>query len=103
MDQKIDCSVACPNFIRILNSCPSRNINIYGISTDDIFEIAMVLLSISPYLISFIIMSTTIYYRTIKSVLIMMMIFIGVSIFNILNSFIKEFHNRICERLIKRS
>ena len=86
MEQKVDCSVACPNFIRVLNSCPSRNIN--GISSDDAFEIAMVILSMSPYVLSFLIMITTIYFRTIKSVLIMMMIFIGVSIFNILNSLI---------------
>ena len=82
MQQKVDCSVSCPNFIRVLNSCPNRNIN--GISTDDVFEIAMVLLSMSPYVLSFLIMITTIYFRTIKSVLIMMMIFIGVSLLNII-------------------
>jgi hypothetical protein len=78
MENKIDCDVNCPIFIKVLNSCPSKNIEIFGFTNDDLFEMAMVVLSTSPYILSFMFLLSTMYYRTTRSVIIIMMIFIQV-------------------------
>ena len=77
---EIDCSVYCPILFKILNSCPSKEIisfsNLNQIPREVLYEVLAVLFSISPYFLSFIILANTIYYRTSRSVVIMMMIFI---------------------------
>lgn len=81
MSYKIDCNISCPILLRVLNSCPTRNIDPFNITIDDIFELFMVILSTSPYIISFFLILSTIYFRTTKSVLVVMMIFIEVLIY----------------------
>ena len=71
---EIDCSVPCPIFLKILNSCPSRPIDIFQIGQAELFEIAMVMLSMSPYIASFLCLLSTTYYKTTRGVVILMMI-----------------------------
>ncbi len=79
MSNKIDCDVSCPIFIRVLNSCPTKNIDPFNPTSEDLFELLMVMLSTSPYIISFILFISTMYLRTTRCVLVVMMIFIEVN------------------------
>jgi hypothetical protein len=72
---EIDCSILCPTFLKMLNSCPSKNINLLEINKDNMFEIVMVLLSVSPYVLCFLILLSVLTFRTTRSVIILMMIF----------------------------
>jgi hypothetical protein len=78
MENKIDCDVSCPILIKVLNSCPSRNIDYFSFANEDLLELSMVLLSTTPYFLSFIFLLSTMYYRTTRSVVIIMMIFLQV-------------------------
>jgi hypothetical protein len=71
----IDCSVPCPVFIKMLNSCPSKPINLFDLNIETYFEVLMVLLSMSPYFISFILLLSASYYKTTRSVFLFIMIF----------------------------
>ena len=72
----IDCSIPCHPIIKTLSSCPTRIINFTNPSSDDFHEILMIILSSSPYAASFIILLCGTYYRTTRSVLILLMVLI---------------------------
>jgi len=74
----IDCSIYCPTFLKMLNSCPSIHLplshEIFG--SEKLFEIFMVLLSTSPYVTSFLFVISSTYFKTTRSVMVLLMIFI---------------------------
>jgi membrane-associated phospholipid phosphatase len=73
---EIDCSVYCPIFLKMLNSCPSKNLSIRSLdNNDELFEILMVLLSVSPYVVSFLILVSIPLFKTTRSAFILLMIF----------------------------
>lgn len=73
---EIDCSVPCPFYLKMLNSCPSKHISINNVfSQENLFELVMVLLSVTPYATSFLLLLSVGVFRTTRGVLIMMMIF----------------------------
>jgi len=80
MEEQINCSIYCPTFFKMLNSCPLKDIisieNLMLTPKPVLYEICAVLFSISPYILSFIILINTIIYRTSRSIVIMLMIFI---------------------------
>lgn len=77
MAMEIDCSVWCPMFLKMLNSCPSRNfkLGITEMTQDDLFEIGMVCLSTTPYLCSFLFLIATTYFKTTRAAVVLVMIF----------------------------
>ena len=87
-----DCTVYCPMVIKILNSCPSRiiTLNPSQMSNEDVFEIFMVLLSTSPYLLSFLILISTTYFRTARGSVILMMIFFQNMIIEVLKGSLRD-------------
>jgi membrane-associated phospholipid phosphatase len=72
---EIDCSVPCPIYLKMLNSCPSKKISLFNSEWENLFELVMVALSISPYAISFLFLVGTTYYKTTRGVVIFVMIF----------------------------
>lgn len=76
MEEYIDCSVYCPFLVRQLNSCPKREINFndYPLS-ENLFEIFMVLLSFTPYFLSFVHFINTAYYKTSRSAMVLIMLY----------------------------
>ena len=72
----IDCSIPCHPIMKTLSSCPTKIINFENPSKEDFHEIIMIILSCSPYPASFIILLCGTYYRTTRSVLILLMVLI---------------------------
>jgi hypothetical protein len=72
---EIDCSIPCPVYLKMLNSCPSKQISFLSLEWENIFELIMVALSISPYAISFLFLIGTTYYKTTRGVVLFVMIF----------------------------
>jgi hypothetical protein len=72
---EIDCTVPCPVYLKMLNSCPSKQVSLFSLDPDNLFELLMVALSISPYLTSFLFLVSTIYFKTTRGVVIFVMIF----------------------------
>src|SRR5690606_16528806 len=85
-----DCTIYCPNFLKMLNSCPSKPITIFPFASSDIFEAIMCLLSLSPYPIIFTMLISCLYYRTTRGVLMFMMIFIQNFIVEFLKNNLKD-------------
>jgi hypothetical protein len=81
--KSINCSVPCLTLLNILNSCPSKELNLWEIlnlNFSQIFELLMIVFSISPYFICFIIIILCAIQRTTRCVFILLMIFIEVLI-----------------------
>ncbi len=88
---EIDCSVPCPFYLKTLNSCPSRHISDNSIySQENFFEIAMVVLSTSPYFTSFIMLISVCIFRTTRGVLLMMMVFMQNMIIEFLKGSLRD-------------
>lgn len=77
----IDCSVPCNIIFRFLNSCPTKILNLKSIlqfSYEQLFELAMVLLSVSPYFFGILLIIICLLKRTNRSIFILAMILIEV-------------------------
>lgn len=91
IDSSIDCTIPCFQIFRMFNSCPTKIINYSNpFNSRDIHEIAMVLLSVSPYPTSFLLLTAGAYFRTTRSILILMMIFIQNFLVEILKNNLKD-------------
>ena len=83
--KNIDCSIPCNIILYFACSCPTKSINFIPKSSSDFFEIIMILLSLTPYPIVFILLCLAAYLRTSRSVFLLGLVFIE----NILVSFLK--------------
>ena len=83
--KNIDCSIPCNIILYFASSCPTKSINFISKSSSDFFEIIMILLSLTPYPIVFILLCLAAYLRTSRSVFLLGLVFIE----NILVSFLK--------------
>ena len=83
--KNIDCSIPCNIILYFASSCPTKLINFIPKSSSDFFEIIMILLSLTPYPIVFILLCLAAYLRTSRSVFLLGLVFIE----NILVSFLK--------------
>ena len=83
--KNIDCSIPCNIILYFASSCPTKSINFIPKSSSDFFEIIMILLSLTPYPIVFILLCLAAYLRTSRSVFLLGLVFIE----NILVSFLK--------------
>jgi hypothetical protein len=78
---KDKCAIPCFTLLNLMNSCPSKELNfqkILHLNHNQIFELLMIILSISPYPICFIIIITCALKRTTRCFFILLMIFIEV-------------------------
>ena len=83
--KNIDCSIPCNIILYFASSCPTKSINYLPRSSSDFLEIIMILLSLTPYPIVFILLCLAAYLRTSRSVFLLGLVFIE----NILVSFLK--------------
>ena len=83
--KNIDCSIPCNIILYFASSCPTKLINFIPKSSSDFFGIIMILLSLTPYPIVFILLCLAAYLRTSRSVFLLGLVFIE----NILVSFLK--------------
>lgn len=83
--KNIDCSIPCNIILYFARSCPTKSINFIPKSSSDFFEIIMILLSLTPYPIVFILLCLAACLRTSRSVFLLGLVFIE----NILVSFLK--------------
>ena len=83
--KNIDCSIPCNIILYFASSCPTKSINFIPKSSSDFFEIIMILLSLTPYPIVFLLLCLAAYLRTSRSVFLLGLVFIE----NILVSFLK--------------
>lgn len=90
MEKDINCNIPCSQIIKMLNSCPSKPINFNNLASTDIQEIIMVALSITPYPLSFIILLSGTYYRTTRSIFILVMTFIQNFIVEVIKNNLKD-------------
>ena len=88
LDKNINCTIPCPILLKFMSSCPKREVNFFPPSLIDITEIIMVLLSCTPYPTCFLLLCLSFYFRTTRSILILLMVlgenFIVVSLKNII-------------------
>lgn len=95
----LDCSVPCHPIVKILNSCPNKPINLSNPSSGDIHEIIMVFLSMSPYFISFGTLLVTTYFRTTRSIFILMMVFLQNFLTEVMKNNLKDLNpNHKCSQ-----
>lgn len=76
INKNIDCSIPCNIFLYFMCCCPTKVINYFPPSSKDLTEIFMILLSATPYPTVFILLCLAAYFRTSRSVLILLMIFL---------------------------
>jgi hypothetical protein len=74
---EINCLINCFSFLKIMNSCPSKDI-VFSPQYEHLFELIMVILSVSPYVISFILLLYAGLYRTSRGAFVVIMLFIEV-------------------------
>jgi membrane-associated phospholipid phosphatase len=86
----IDCSIPCNFLVYFSSSCPTRIINFSSPSGVDIFEIFMILLSLIPYPLVFILLILAGYFRTSRSIFILGLLFLENFIVVILKIIIQE-------------
>jgi membrane-associated phospholipid phosphatase len=76
MEELIDCSVYCPYIIKQMNACPRKEIDFSRFTlSSNLFELFMVFLSVTPYILSFLHFITTAYYKTIRSAMVLIMLY----------------------------
>ena len=90
INKNIDCSIPCNIILYFLCCCPTQTINYFPPSSKDLTEIIMILLSVTPYPTVLFILCLAAYFRTSRSVLILLMILIENFIVVSLKNFIRE-------------
>lgn len=99
----INCNIPCNFILKAFNSCPINDSIQIFLSSDFLFhfttrkdslnviaDIFYILLSTSPYIFSFILLLNTIYYKTLRSFLLMMMFFFQNFVVEILKNNLKD-------------
>ena len=86
----IDCSIPCNILLYFMCCCPTQEINYFPPSSKDFIEIFMILVSMTPYPTVFLCLCLAAYFRTSRSVLILIMIFIENFTVIALKNFIRE-------------
>ena len=76
INKDIDCSIPCSIFLYYMSSCPTKTINYFRPSSNDLKEMFMILLSLTPYPTVFLLLCLTAYFRTSRNALILIMVFI---------------------------
>ena len=87
---EVDCNINCPSFIKLFNSCPTKQLFTsnsifsfnYNVLIDEYIEVFYVILSTTPYLLSFCLMLIVVYYKTTRA--------LGIMIMSVLENFIVE-------------
>jgi membrane-associated phospholipid phosphatase len=87
---EIDCNINCPSLLKLFNSCPTKQLfdtdSIFSVNLNAIVneydEVFYVLLSTSPYLLSFCLFLIVVYYKTTRA--------FGIFIMSILENFVVE-------------
>ena len=90
INKNVDCSIPCNIFLYILSCCPTKIINYFSPSLADINEIFMILLSATPYPTVFLLLCLAAYFRTSRSVLLLLMVFLENFTVIALKSIIRE-------------
>lgn len=76
INKNVDCSIPCNIFLYFMSCCPTKTINYFPPSTNDLMEMFMILLSLTPYPTVFLLLCLAAYFHTSRSVLILIMVFI---------------------------
>ena len=76
INKNIDCSIPCNIFFYLMSCCPTKKLSYFPPSTNDIIEIFMILLSATPYPTVFLLLCLAAYFRTSRSTLLLIMVFI---------------------------
>ena len=90
INKKIDCSIPCNILFYFMSCCPTKKLNYFPPSMSDLLELFMISLSATPYPIVFLLLCLAAYFRTSRSCLILLMVFIENSVVIILKSVIQE-------------
>ena len=90
INKNIDCSVPCNILLYLLSCCPTKRVNFFPPSSQDLIEIIMILLSATPYPTVFLFLCFSAYFRTSRSVLMLIMLFIENFMVITLKSIIQE-------------
>lgn len=91
--KNIDCSVPCFTILNLLNSCPKKKLilkDIFFLNPSQIFEIFMIVLSISPYFICFLLLILTALIRTTRCFFLLLMIFIENYFIEVIKNILKD-------------
>ena len=87
----MNCSNSCNKIVRVFGACPSKELFVNGkITIEDIFEIFMVAVSMTPYILVFSLCFLMLFVRTTRLAFIVMMLFIEYFIIIILKDALKD-------------
>ena len=71
---EIDCKISCPFFLNVINSCPSRPIELsFSSDIDDFFEIIVVLFSSLPYLYNVFVFLGIVFFHNTRQMSLLIM------------------------------
>jgi membrane-associated phospholipid phosphatase len=90
INRNIDCSIPCNILLYFMCCCPTQVINYFPPGSKDFKEMFMILLSLTPYPTVFILICLAAYFRTSRSVLILVMVFLENFTVIALKNFIRE-------------
>lgn len=94
IDNTIDCSIPCFPFFKIFNSCPTRPISLELLINNhdprDLEELFYMIVSVTPYLLSFVFLVSLILYKTSRLLLVVIMCFFQNFIVEILKNALKD-------------
>lgn len=76
INRNIDCSIPCNILLDLFCCCPTQVINYFPPGAKDFKEMFMILLSLTPYPTVFLLICLAAYFRTSRSVLILVMVFL---------------------------
>ena len=74
--KNIDCTIPCNIILYFASCCPTKNINYFPSTKSDLIEMSMILLSLTPYPVVFLLLCLAAYFRTSRSALILALVFI---------------------------
>lgn len=93
MDENINCNIQCFPILKVFNSCPTRDLSLmllFNGDLNDFLEIIYVILSTTPYILSFTFLTYLILYKTSRLFFIVVMCFMQNFIVEILKNSIKD-------------
>ena len=90
INRNIDCSIPCNILLDLFCCCPTQVINYFPPGAKDFKEMFMILLSLTPYPTVFLLICLAAYFRTSRSVLILVMVFLENFTVIALKNFIRE-------------
>ena len=90
INKNIDCTIPCNFFLYFMCSCPTKTINYFPPTSNDLMEMFMIILSLTPYPTVFLLLCLACYFHTSRSVLILIMVFIENITVVFLKSIIRE-------------